>query len=93
MLKTEHKNVKIYSLCKNDGMMNVFFLFIYHQQECNGRERENVNFLCFLFQTNSSNGVYYFATNFSTVSYRAVSYKKTCSLNLVYCIGECPGLA
>ena len=85
MLKTEHKNVKIYSLCKNDGMMNVFFLFIYHQQECNGRERENVNFLCFLFQTNP--------TNFGTVSYRAVSYKKTCSLNLVYCIGECPGLA
>ena len=39
MLKTEHKNVKIYSLYKNDEMMNVFFLFIYHQEECNGRKR------------------------------------------------------
>ena len=34
-----------------------------------------------------------FATNFSTVSYRAVSYKRTCSLNLVCFIGECPGSA
>ena len=35
--QTEHKNMKIYSICKNDGMMNVFFLFIYHQKECNER--------------------------------------------------------
>ena len=39
-VKTEHKNVKIYSLCKNNGMMNVFFLFIYHKEECNGRDRK-----------------------------------------------------
>ena len=33
-----------------------------------------------------------FATNFSTqTSHRAVSYKKTCSTNLVCFIGECPG--
>ena len=38
-VKTEHKNVKTYSLCKNNGMMNVFFLFIYHKEECNGRDR------------------------------------------------------
>ena len=32
-----------------------------------------------------------FAINFSTVSYRAVFYKKTCSLYLVCFIGECLG--
>ena len=40
MLKTKYRNVKIYSLCKNDGMMYVFFLFIYHEEECKGRERK-----------------------------------------------------
>ena len=40
MLKTEHRNVKINILCKNDEMMNVFFLFIYHQEECNGTEKK-----------------------------------------------------
>ena len=34
-----------------------------------------------------------FSTNFSTVSYRAVSYERTYSLNLVYFIGECLGSA
>ena len=74
MLKTEHKNVKICSLCKNDEMMNVFFLFIYHQGECNRGEREKVNFLCFLLKIQVL-AFLIFATNFSTVSYRSVSYK------------------
>ena len=47
MLKTGYENMKIYSLYKNDGMMNVFFLFIYHQEECNERERK-YEFLVFL---------------------------------------------
>ena len=34
-----------------------------------------------------------FATDFSTVSYRSVSYKKTCSLYLICFIEEWPGLA
>ena len=38
--KTEHKKMKIYSIWKNDGMMTVFFLFIYHQKEC--KERFNL---------------------------------------------------
>ena len=54
MLKTEHRNVKIYSLCRNDEMMDVFFLFIYDKEERNRRERERerkkVNFLCFLLK-------------------------------------------
>ena len=41
MLETEHKNVKISSLCKNDGVMNFFYLFIYHEEECNKRERKS----------------------------------------------------
>ena len=31
---------------------------------------------CFLFKVNPSTGVSFFLPNFSTVSYRAVSYKK-----------------
>ena len=92
MLKTEHKNLKIYSLCKNDGMINVFFLFIYHQEECTGREKMLIS--CVSYSRQIPVLVFLiFATNFSTVSYRAVSYKKTCSLNLVCFIGECYGSA
>ena len=93
MLKTEHKNVKIYSFCNNDGKVSVFFLFIYHQEEFNGRAKK-FYFLVFLIPDKFQILVFLiFATNFSTVSYRAVSYKKTCSLNLVCFIEECPGLA
>ena len=35
MSETEHKNIKISSLCKNDVIVN-----FYHQEECNKRERK-----------------------------------------------------
>ena len=92
MLKTERKNVKICSLCKNDGMMNVFFLSIYHQEDCN--EREKMLISCVSYSRQIPILVFLiFATNFSTVSYRAVSYKKNVYLNLACFIGECPGLS
>ena len=75
--------MKIYKSCKNDVMVNVFFLFTYHQEECN--EREKMLISCVSYSRQIPVLVFLiFATNFSTVSYRAVvSYKKTCSLNLV----------
>ena len=88
MLKTEDKNLKIYSLCKNDGMMNVLFLFIHCQEDCNGRVGK-LEFLVSLIPDKIPVLVFLiFATNFTTFSYKAVSHKKLCSLNLV-CFIEC----
>ena len=39
-VKNGTKYLKICSLWKNNGMINVFFLFMYHKEECNGRDRK-----------------------------------------------------